>query len=69
VITNNSVESTVRMATEVGDEVSVLEDATFTFARRGRCGHLWADDGVHALSHANLEQGVAHDLNERTACN
>jgi nicotinamidase-related amidase len=56
VITNNSVESTVRMAAETGFQVTVAEDAVFTFARRDRRGHLWPADDVHALSLANLEQ-------------
>lgn len=57
VITNNSIESTVRMAAELGFEVTVVEDATFTFARRDRRQRLWAAEDVHALSLANLEQG------------
>lgn len=57
VITNNSVESTVRMASEIGYDVAVVEDATFTFARRDRRGRLWPAEDVHALSLANLEQG------------
>lgn len=57
VITNNSVESTVRMASEIGYDVVVVEDATFTFARRDRRGRLWPAEDVHALSLANLEQG------------
>jgi nicotinamidase-related amidase len=57
VITNNSIESTVRMAAEIGFEVTVAEDAVFTFARRDRRGHLWTAEDVHALSLANLEQG------------
>lgn len=57
VTTNNSVESTVRMAAEIGFDVTVVEDAAFTFARRDRGGHLWIAEEVHALSLANLEQG------------
>ena len=57
VITNNSLESTVRMASEIGYDVAVVEDATFTFARRDRRGRLWPAEDVHALSLANLEQG------------
>jgi nicotinamidase-related amidase len=56
-ITNNSVESTVRMAAEIGYEVTLAEDAVFTFARRDRRGRLWSAEDVHALSIANLEQG------------
>ena len=57
VITNNSVESTVRKAAELGFAVTVVEDPTFTFARIDRRGRFWAAEDVHALSLANLEQG------------
>jgi nicotinamidase-related amidase len=57
VITNNSVEATVRMAGELGFAVWLAEDACFTFARRDRRGVLWPAEDVHALSLANLEQG------------
>jgi len=57
VITNNSVEYTVCMAAELGFAVTVVEDATFTFARIDRRGRFWAAEDVHALSLANLEQG------------
>lgn len=57
VITNNSVESTVRMGAEIGYDVTVVEDATFTFARVDRRGRTWPAEDVHQLSMANLEQG------------
>lgn len=55
VITNNSVEATVRMAGNLGFAVWLVEDACFTFARRDRRGHLWSADDVHALSLANMD--------------
>jgi nicotinamidase-related amidase len=54
VITNNSVETTVRMAGCLGFKVSLVEDACFTFARRAG-GRLFSAEDVHALSLANLE--------------
>jgi nicotinamidase-related amidase len=54
VITNNSVEATVRMAGNLGFDVILLEDATFTFGRRDWHGRWRTADEVHALSLANL---------------
>ena len=50
VITNNSVESTVRAAGDLGVNAYLVEDACFTVAK-GR----WTADEVHAMSLANLE--------------
>jgi len=55
VITNNSVEATVRMAGCLGFEVYLVEDACFTFARKDWNGRLWSAEDVHALSLANLD--------------
>jgi len=55
VITNNSVETTVRHAATLGFRVTLAEDACFTFARRDRIGVLRSADDVHAMSLANLE--------------
>src|ERR1700686_3647437 len=54
VITNNSVEATVRMAGNLGFETYLVEDACFTFGRQDWRG-VWrtAEEG-HALSLANL---------------
>lgn len=54
VITNNSVEATVRMAGNLGFDTWLAEDACFTFARPDWTGRLWTADDVHALSLANL---------------
>ena len=50
VITNNSVETTVRHAACLGFRVILVEDACFTFARMG-----WAADEIHAMSLVNLD--------------
>jgi nicotinamidase-related amidase len=55
VITNNSVEATVRMAGCLGFDVYLVEDACFTFARKDWNGRLWSAEEVHALSLANLQ--------------
>jgi nicotinamidase-related amidase len=55
VITNNSVEATVRMAANLGFAVTLIEDACFTFARRDYAGTLRSAAEVHAMSLANLE--------------
>jgi len=55
VITNNSVEATVRMAGNLGFETFLVEDACFTFARKDWSGRLRTADEVHAMSLANLD--------------
>ncbi len=50
VITNNSVETTVRHAACLGFRVFLVEDACFTFARMG-----WSADEIHAMSLANMD--------------
>ncbi len=54
VITNNSVEATVRMAGNLGFKVYLAEDACFTFPRRDWDGNLRTAQEVHAMSLANL---------------
>ena len=55
VITNNSVEATVRMAGNLGFEVYLAEDACFTFGRRDWAGAFRSAEEVHAMSLANLD--------------
>jgi nicotinamidase-related amidase len=55
VITNNSVEATVRMAGNLGFETFVVEDACFTFGRLDWNGIWRTAAEVHAMSLANLE--------------
>lgn len=55
VITNNSVEATVRMAGNLGFDVTLAEDACFTFARRDFDGTLRSAQEVHVMSLANLD--------------
>jgi nicotinamidase-related amidase len=55
VITNNSVEATVRMAGNLGFSTWLAEDACFTFGRTDWNGIQRSAEEVHALSVANLD--------------
>lgn len=55
VITNNSVEATVRHAGNLGFDTYLVEDACFTFARPDFRGVVRTAEEVHAMSLANLE--------------
>ncbi len=55
VVTNNSVESTVRMAGNLGFDTTLVQDACFCFARRDHAGRLRSADEVHAMSLANMD--------------
>lgn len=55
VITNNSVEATVRMAGNLGFRVYLVADGCFTFGRKDWNGRAWTADDVHALSLANMD--------------
>ena len=54
VITNNSLEATVRNAGNLGHAVFVPEDACFTYGWQDLRGKIWTAEDVHALSLANL---------------
>lgn len=54
VITNNSVEATVRMAGNLGFAAYLVEDACFTFARPDFHGRPRSAAEIHAMSLANL---------------
>jgi nicotinamidase-related amidase len=56
VITNNSVEATVRMSGNLGFDTYLAEDGCFTFARRDWAGNLHSAEVVHALSVANMHE-------------
>jgi len=55
VITDNSVEATVRMAGNLGFDTYLVEDATFTFGRKDWNGTPHTATEVHAMSLANLD--------------
>ena len=55
VITNNSVEATVRMAGNLGLQAWLVADGCFTFARIDWNGAARSAEDVHAMSLANLD--------------
>src|SRR3954462_13397946 len=52
--TNHCVETTTRMAGNLGFDARLVRDATWTFDRTGPDGDLHTADEVHAMSLANL---------------
>ncbi len=56
VITNNSVEATVRMAGNLGFDTWLVEDACFTFGRKDWNGVFRTPGEVHAMTLANLHR-------------
>ena len=55
VITNNSVEATVRMAGNLGFRTFLVADGCFTFAKRDWNGELRSAEDIHGMSLANLD--------------
>src|SRR5689334_19628530 len=55
VITNNSVEATVRMAGNLGFSTYLVADGCFTFGRSDWNGVARSADEVHAMSLANMD--------------
>jgi nicotinamidase-related amidase len=53
-ITNNSVESTARMAGELGFKTTVVSDATATFNKKGIDGTIYSSELIHQISLSNL---------------
>ena len=66
VITNNSVEATVRMAGNLGFDCFLVEDATFTFGRKDWNGTFRSASEVHAMSLANLDGEYCTVVSTRT---
>ncbi|WP_341801869.1 cysteine hydrolase family protein [Robbsia andropogonis] len=54
VITNNSVESTVRMGGNLGFDVYLVSDGCFTFSRVDWNGNYRSAEDVHAMALANM---------------
>ncbi|UXN57697.1 cysteine hydrolase family protein [Phyllobacterium zundukense] len=52
--TNHCVETTTRMAGNLGFDTLLVSDATWTFDRQGLDGRLYAAADIHAMSLANL---------------
>ena len=65
-ITNNSVETTARVASTHGFRVWVVRDATATFDRVDLAGRAWSADDVHALSLSSLSGEYAEIVDAAT---
>ncbi|HEU0164581.1 MAG TPA: cysteine hydrolase family protein [Thermomicrobiales bacterium] len=57
--TNHCVETTTRMAGNLGFNPVLVSDATATFDRVGPDGRLWPAEQVHAMTLANLHDEFA----------
>ena len=75
VITNNSLEATVRTAGNLGFDVVVAADVYWTFAKRGFGGIMRSAQEVHNMAFANIDgeyagvlstDAVIASLNEKT---
>ena len=55
VITNNSVEATVRLAGNLGFDTFVVSDATATVGMTDLRGRTWSADDVHWLALSNMD--------------
>ena len=63
VLTNNSVEATVRMGSNLGFDIYVVSDACFAVEKRALNGRLFSAEDVHALSLANMQGEYATVVN------
>lgn len=59
VITNNSLESTARSGGNLGFDVIVPPDTTYTYDQADLNGRVWPAEDVHALSLSNLAMDYA----------
>lgn len=66
VITNNSVETTVRVAGNLGFDTYVISDATATFDKMDLDHNLHPAEQVHALSLANMHEEYATVIDTQT---
>jgi nicotinamidase-related amidase len=57
--TNHCVETTTRMAGNLGFKTILVRDATWTFDRQGVDGELFSADQIHTVSLANLKDEFA----------
>ncbi len=57
--TNHCVDSTTRMAGNLGFHPILVSDATATFDRTGPDGRVWPAEEIHAMSLANLHEEFA----------
>ena len=67
VLTNNSVEATVRHGGNLGYRIFVVADACWAVDKRDISGRVWPAADVHALSLANLHGEYAEVVDSPTA--
>jgi len=67
VLTNNSVEATVRHGGNLGYRIFVVADACWAVEKQDLSGRLWPAADVHALSLANLHGEYAEVVDSATA--
>ncbi|GAB5507398.1 MAG: cysteine hydrolase family protein [Rhizobiaceae bacterium] len=53
--TNHCVETTARMAGNIGFDTRLVEDACYTFDRIGHGGHRESAEDIHAMTLSNLD--------------
>lgn len=66
VLTNNSLEATVRHGGNLGYRIFVVADACWAVDKRDLAGRLWAAADVHALSLANMQGEYAEVVDSAT---
>lgn len=66
VVTNNSIEATVRMAGNLGFDTILVADACFAFAKRDWNRTLRSAEDVHAMSLANLDGEYCRVVNSKS---
>ncbi|WP_158812766.1 cysteine hydrolase family protein [Methylocapsa sp. S129] len=67
VLTNNSVETTVRHGGNLGYRIFVVADACWAVDKRDLTGRLWPAADVHALSLANMQGEYAEVVDSAAA--
>ncbi len=65
VLTNNSLEATVRMSGNLGFPSYVVADACWSVDKVDRRGHHWSADDVHHLALANMDGEYATVVDSR----
>lgn len=65
VITNNSVDATVRVASNLGFRVFVPDDATATFGMTTREGKSYSAEDIHSIFLSNLHGEYAEVVNTK----
>ena len=65
-LTNNSLEATVRHGGNLGYRIFVVADACWAVDKRDLSGRLWPAADVHALSLANMQGEYAEVVDSAT---